>query len=182
MLARRTNIMKQLTITHPEITIDGLRMELRKTQLRRKTLRVLGLIKIMEGKKTNDISEFLGVFRTSITEWVKKINQYGLNGLMEKSGRGLKSQLTKTQKQKLKKDLLKTPREFGFSSNLWTGKILKEHLQKKYGLTYRLSMMYVLFRQLGFTLQRPTKKLIGVKPKEQKEFKKKLKKNHPKNN
>lgn len=173
--------MKQLTITHSEVTLESLRQELRKTQLRRKTLRILGLIKILEGKKTNDISEFLGVFRTSITGWVKRINDHGLLGLVEKPGRGLKSQLTKTEKQQLKKDLLKSPKEFGFSSNLWTGKILREHLQKNFNKTYQLSMVYVIFKELGFTLQRPTRKLLGVKPEEQKEFKAKLKKNHQRN-
>lgn len=181
MLVRRTNIMKQLTITHPQVTLESLRAELRKTQLRRKTLRILGLIKILEGKKTNDISDFLGVFRTSITDWVKRINDQGWSGLEEKPGRGLKSRLNKSQKLELKKDLLKSPKEFGFPSNLWTGKILKEHIKRCFGIKYQLAKMYVLFKELGFTLQRPTKKLLGVKPVQQKEFKLKLKKNHQRN-
>lgn len=173
--------MKALTITHSEITIDNLQNELKKSQEKRKAIRILAIKKLLEGKRKLDIADFLGYSRVSLTNWVRRVNQKGLNGLKEKIGRGLKSQLTIKQKRKLKNELLSSPKEFGFSSNLWTGKILKEHLQKKYGLTYRLSMMYVLFRQLGFTLQRPTKKLVGVKPVEQKKFKRKLKKNHQEN-
>ncbi len=181
MLVRRTNIMKALTIVHSEITITNLRNELKKSQEKRKAVRILAVLKLLEGKRKLDIANFLGYSRVSLTNWVRRVNQKGLAGLREKIGRGLKSQLTKIQKQQLKKDLLKSPKEFGFSSNLWTGRILKEHLQKNYGKNYRLSMMYVLFKELGFTLQRPTRKFLGVKPEKQVEFKRNLKKNHQRN-
>lgn len=173
--------MKALTITHSEITIDNLQNELKKSHEKRKAIRILAIKKLLEGKKKLDVANFLGYSRISITNWVRRVNQKGLDGLKEKIGRGLKSRLTTKQKRKLKNELLSSPKEFGFSSNLWTGKILKEHLQKKYGLTYKLSMMYILFKELGFTLQRPTKKLLGAKSVEQKEFKTKLKKNHQRN-
>ncbi|OIP25522.1 hypothetical protein AUK11_00100 [bacterium CG2_30_37_16] len=169
--------MKRLRITHPEITVESLRKELNSSPEKRKAVRILGILKVMEGKKIKDTSCFLECHRSSLPLWVQKVNKEGLKGFDEKDGRGLKSRLAGSEKDRLKDDLLRSPKDFGFSSNIWTGKILKEHLQVKYNITYKLANVYVLLKDIGFTLQRPTKKILGSRPKEQKEFKKKLKKN-----
>lgn len=170
--------MRRLTITNPAVTIEGLRTELSASPEKRKAIRILGLIKLMEGKLNIETAEFLECHRVSISEWVKRANAEGLSGLDEKPGRGLKSRLTKQQKAQLKEDLTHSPKEFGFSSNLWSGKILITHIKKKYKAEYHQAMTYILFKELGFTLQRPTKAYLGADPIKQQEFRDNLKKNN----
>jgi len=170
--------MRRLKITHPEVNLDSLRRELKSSQERRRVIRVMTLIRLLEGKRVDETTQFLGVNRTRASSWIKLVNKEGLAGLNDKPGKGAKSRLTKKQRVVLKNDLLRSPKDFCFSSNLWTGKILKEHIRRKFNVNYKLSTMYVLFCELGFTLQRPTRKYLGFKPEKQKEFKRELKKNH----
>lgn len=171
--------MKRLTITNPEVTITSLRAELGNSSEKRKAIRILGLIKLLEGKQNIETAEFLECHRASLSTWVKRVNAEGLSGLDEKPGRGLKSRLSEQQKDQLKKDLTYSPKEFGFNSSLWSGKILIAHIKNKYHVEYHQAMTYILFKELGFTLQRPTREYLGADPIKQQEFKENLKKNNP---
>jgi transposase len=170
--------MKRLMITHQEITAERLREELSSSPEKRKAIRILGLLKLLEGKENIETAEFLECHRLSISDWVKKVNKDGLLGLEERPGRGVKSRLSDLRKNELKNDISRSPKEFGFKSVLWSGKILKDHIKKRYGIEYKMSAMYLIFKELGFTLQRPTRKYLGADPKKQEEFKRDLKKNH----
>lgn len=170
--------MKRITITHPEVTIERLRAELSASPEKRKAIRILGLIKLAEGKLNIETARFLECNRMSISRWAERINREGLAGLDEKPGRGSKSRLSEQQKAELKKDLTHSPKEFGFSTSLWSGKVLIAHIKNKYHLEYHQAMIYILFKELGFTLQRPTRAYLGADPIKQREFKSNLKKNN----
>jgi len=169
--------MKRTPITNPEITKESLRAELKKTKAARKALRILGLLRIMEGKQIKETVSFFGCNRTTVTNWIKNVNEKGLAGLEEDSGRGLKSRLSLEQKEQLKNDLKKTPQDFGFNQVLWTGKIIREHIKRKFKVSYQETNVYLILKDLGFTLQRPTRKYLGQNITQQRKFKKELKKN-----
>jgi len=170
--------MRKLITNHPELSLEKLTKELSRTKERRQAIRILGLIKLEEGKTRKEIAEFLKCHRNTIHDWVKRVNKEGLAGLKEKEGRGLKGQLLKGQKEQLKNELLKSPVNYGFTTNIWTGKVLQEHLKRNYHLKYKKSAIYNLFDDLGFSLQRPSRKLLGAQKGKQEEFKTNLKKNH----
>jgi len=169
--------MPALTLTHPEATSTQLKAALASTHERRKSLRLLALVNLQEGKSVSAIAEFFGVHRTTIPEWVQRVNAEGLAGLDEKPGRGRKSRLTDDQRTQLTADLKQSPHTFGFAGTLWTGKLLREHIATKFKVQYRLALMYLLFRELGFTLQRPAKQYLGSNPAKQAEFQAVVKKN-----
>jgi transposase len=170
--------MKRLQITHTEITAEKLREELTATSERRKAIKLLGLLKVIEGEENQDTARFLEVERHTIGIWVKRVNAYGLAGLEERRGRGRKAGLDLNQKEALKKVLLESPRALGFRENLWSGRVLAAYILKKYGVTYQLSTMYVLFKELGYTLQRPKRTYVEANVEKQIEFKESLKKNN----
>jgi len=170
--------MRQLTITHPEVSLDSLRQALNDSQEKRLAVRILILIKILEGKGVDETTRFFGFHRRSAPRWINKVNKEGLAGLKIKPGRGVKSRLSEKQKDVLRDDLAGSPKSFGFQSNLWTGKILGEHIKRKFSVVYKLPMTYVLLHELGFTLQRPTRQYLGAKPEKQTEFRRELKKNN----
>jgi len=169
--------MKRIPIINSEITEESLRAELKKTKAARKSLRILGLLRILEGKQIKEMVSFFGLNRTTATNWIKNVNEKGLAGLEEDSGRGVKSRLNVEQKEQLKNDLQKTPQDFGFNQVLWTGKIIREHIKRKFKVIYQETNVYLILKDLGFTLQRPSRKYLGQNLQKQKEFKEELKKN-----
>lgn len=170
--------MRKLTIMHPEITAERLREELSSSPEKRKALRILALLKLLEGKKNIETAEFLECHRVSITAWVDRVNAEGLAGLEEKPGRGLKSRLTEPQKAELKHDIISTkPKDHGLAGNLWVGSTIQEHIKRKWNIVYKQANIYVILDTLNITIQRPTKHLLGSKEEKRAEFKEELKKN-----
>lgn len=170
--------MKKLTVTHPDVTVESLRKELSSSPEKRKALRILGLLKLFEGKKNIETAEFLECHRTSIATWVDRVNAEGLIGLEEKPGRGLKPRLVHSEKAKLKYDILNTkPKDHGLNGNLWTGPIIQEHIKREWDVGYKQANIYVILTDIGITIQRPTKHLLGAKEDKRAEFKEELKKN-----
>lgn len=170
--------MKRLTITHREVTIESLREELSSSPEKRKALRILALLNLMGGKKNIETAEFLGCHRASIPAWVDRVNTEGLAGLEEKPGRGLKPKLTESERAKLKHDILSsTPKDHGLNGNLWTGPMVQEYIKRTWDVSYKQANIYVILEDLGITIQRPTKHLLGAKEDKRTEFKDELKKN-----
>ncbi len=171
--------MPALTLTHPEATPAQLKAALASTKERRISLRLLALTKLQEGKSVSAIAEFFGVHRTMIPAWVKRVNAKGLDGLADRSGRGRRHRLTDEQRAALRKVLAHPPTDAKLTGTLWTGKLLKQYIEREYSVTYGagLTAMYRLLRQLGFTLQRPAKRYRGANPDKQAEFQAVVKKN-----
>ena len=70
-------------------------------------------------------------------------------------------------------DLRKNPRDFGYSQNLWDGKLLSHHLKEKYSIVLRTRQCQRIFHKLNFRLRKP-RPVIAKGDKAEKE---KLKKN-----
>jgi len=91
-----------------------------------------------------------GFFRTSfkqICNWADRFDAEGVKGLRMKAGRGRHSRLTVEQTNQLKEDLSKSPKEFGYNSDRWSGPLTGEHIRKMYQVAYGQSAIYNLMRR-----------------------------------
>jgi len=70
----------------------------------------------------------------------------------------------------LKEDLIKSPKDFGYDQVRWDGKLLSHHIRVKYNVQLKVLQCRYLFKQLGFSLQRPRKKPVGADPEKQEAF------------
>jgi len=69
-----------------------------------------------------------------------------------KPGRGRRAHLTSQQKEQLLSDLSKPPTEFGYKFTNWTGALICEHIKKVYQIDYKLSAVYNLTHNVGYSL------------------------------
>ncbi len=125
--------------------------------------------------KTGDCYESARIYNhspVSVYNWVHRLVERGLAGLEEGSRPGRPGKLSEAQQARLRKDLMLSPREFGYDQNIWDGPLLSYHLEKKYGVRLRVRQCQNLFHRLGYSLQRPRKKAAEVDPEKQSEFKK----------
>lgn len=90
---------------------------------------------------------------------------------------GRPSRLSRGQKDELKLDILRHPRELGYEFSNWEGKSVAEHIHVKFGVFLTVRAAQKLLHALGFSLQRPKYKFPKADPEKQEEFMKSLKKN-----
>jgi len=136
-------------------------------------VRRLDIILLLCNKQSvSNIVDLFGINATTIQRWVGRLNEFGFEGLRDKPGRGRRSLLSEADQTKLKKDIEKSPKDFGYDQARWDGKLLSHHIKKDYNVEIKVRQCQNLFKQLGFSLQRPRKMPDGGDPEKQEAFKK----------
>ena len=118
------------------------------------------------------VAELFGINATTIQRWIHRLNESGFEGLKDKPGRGRRSQLSESDRDRLKSELARSPTTLGYQQSRWDGKLLSHHLRLQYGIQVKVRQCQNLFKQLGFSLQRPRKMPTGADPEKRRAFKK----------
>ena len=113
-------------------------------------VKLYAILQLTRGYSSRALEEF---FRTSfkqICNWADRFDTEGVKGLRIKPGRGRRARLTEEQRDQLKADLSKSPKDLGYHSAKWSGALIGEHIRKTYQIDYKQSAIYNLMRRLGF--------------------------------
>ena len=113
-------------------------------------IKLFAILQITRGYSSRALEEFFQTSFKQICNWADRFDTEGVKGLFLKPGRGRRAHLTDKQKEQLKSDLAKSPKEFGYNSANWTGVLIGEHIKNVYQIEYKLSAVYNLMRNLGF--------------------------------
>ena len=70
----------------------------------------------------------------SIYNWLHRLEAEGLTGL-QKSARQGRSPRLAAQEITLRADLSRSPKEFNYAQDVWTGKLLSEHLKNMHSIS-----------------------------------------------
>lgn len=140
--------------------------------------RARAIIKLIEGRKRADVSDFFEVNIKTIDEWIRNYKKKGIKGLQTKPQKGNNRTLTVKQKQGIKKIITtKRPEQVGLMGRFWNVPTLKEYIRKRYNLTYQSPASYrKLFYSFGFTYHKPNKVNKKQSPHMRKRFTETLKK------
>ena len=105
----------------------------------------LRLQAIVSSKENNILqtAKFLGFDRTSIIRWIKRFKTSGIEGLVDKDGRGRKTIFTKEVQVALK-DAIEQDHSI-------TLKKLKLKIEKEFKITFSLSTLHNQVRYLGYS-------------------------------
>ena len=164
--------MKRFRVTDVETFIAALEDEISHTSEGRYYHR---LHVTLHALKTGDCYESARIYNHSphsIYNWLHRLTKRGLVGLQEGERPGRPRQLSFSQEQKLCKDLLLSPREFGYDQNIWDGPLLSYHLRKIFSVHLQVRQCQNLFHRLGFSLQRPRRQGAKADLEKQNTFKK----------
>ncbi len=138
-------------------------------------LRLLTAILRKEGKSLDFISESIQIPKTTVHDWLSRLESKGLDGLVDIKQPGRPSWLSKEEKEKLKDVLSRSPEEQGIPFKIWTTSLVQYMTYKLFGVTYKPRNVTKLLNKLGFVLKVPRQKNKKANTKAQEEFKKKLK-------
>jgi len=119
-------------------------------------VRLLALIQIAKGKSSRELEDIFDRSHSRFCVWVNNFNEYGIEGLKDKSGRGRISRLSKSELDELRGVVLnKSPEEYGYNTATWNGLLLIDFIENKYHISYKKANIYVILKQkLGLSLQK----------------------------
>ena len=159
----------------PDISTEKLKKLYTQEKNAKAKLRLLASIQRKEGKTLEEISSFLQKPKTTIHDWLKRIENENLEGCYDIKQKGNRSKLTPQQKEELGKILDESPQSQGIPFKLWTTKLVQYVIYIRHGICYSQSAIWKLTRKLDFSLKVPRQEHLKANKKLQEEFKKKLK-------
>ena len=114
-------------------------------------------VQLMEsGKSPELIAEMLEVSRASLFAWQKMYREGGLAALSTKFASGRPTILSDDQMLKLYSWIAgNNPRQLSFGVALWTRKIIRELIQRRFGVDLSLVTVGRILKKLGMSPQRP---------------------------
>lgn len=113
----------------------------------------------LEGKRVVELAELLGVTRGSVNRWLQGYERLGLPGIRTRHPPGVPSKLTLEQRSQLTEIIEAGPIAAGYGSGVWTGPMIADLIEARFGYRYHNHSVPPLLHKLGFSVQRPRKRL-----------------------
>jgi transposase len=130
----------------------------------RRAKAILGYI---EGQSVIELSKVLDVTRGSINRWLQWYNAMGIDGLRTIKPEGRPPRLNAKQIKELVVLIETGPQEAGFDGGVWTGPMVAHLIKQRYLVKYHHHHIPRLLHNLGFSVQRPRKRLARADMKKQ---------------
>jgi transposase len=108
-----------------------------------------------EKKGPTEVARLLGVTRSAVNQWQQALRRKGRNALKAKRHPGATPRLTRPQRRKLLRILLRGPCRAGFPTDLWTCPRVATVIQEQFGVTYHPAHVWRLLRKLAWSCQKP---------------------------
>lgn len=148
-------------------TVDQLlevRQQAQRDKAPRVLLRVQGILMSLDGCTTSEIAARLKVHRSTVPLWIEHWNEHGEQGLWEGHRSGRPAELDARARQRLCDILDSGPVAYGLETGIWTSPLIGQILQEEFGVAYHPGHVRKLLKQLGYSVQRPTTRLVQADP------------------
>lgn len=110
---------------------------------------------LKEGYTKAQVARILNIAESSVYGWQKAYREGGLAALSTKIASGRKMLLTDKQMLELRGYLRVSPRQLEFEFGLWTRKLVRDLIRRKFGVVYSEQNVGRILKMLGFSPQRP---------------------------
>ena len=117
--------------------------------------RRLAVQRVLEGMKQTDVAAFLGVTPRTVSRWMTAYRAGGDDAIKIKPIPGRPPKLSKRQEQSVCGWLAKSPKAFGYQTDLWTTKRLAEVIEKRFGIRFNSNYLAAWLTARGYTAQKP---------------------------
>lgn len=123
-------------------------------------LRIQGILLSLEGHTTGEIADLLKVHRSTVPLWIDQWNRCGKGGLLEGHRAGRPTALNREDRERLCDILDSGPVAYGLETGIWTSPLVRQVIEEEFGKQYHAGHVRKLLQQLGYSVQRPTTKLV----------------------
>lgn len=113
----------------------------------------------IDGRKVTAIAAECGVTRGSVNRWLQWYDADHVDGLRTSVAEGPPPRLTDEQREALGIIIELGPIQAGYQSGVWTGPMIGDLIEERFGVRYHNHHVPRLLHQLRFSVQRPRKRL-----------------------
>jgi transposase len=111
------------------------------------------------GRKVAALAIEAGVTRGSVNRWLQWYDADHVDGLRTRVAEGPAPKLTEEQRAALAVIIELGPIQAGYQSGVWTGPMIADLIEERFGVRYHNHHVSKLLHQLKFSVQRPHKRL-----------------------
>jgi transposase len=112
-----------------------------------------------EGHTSGELAKILQAPRSKVSEWLKRYQTDGINGLLEGYRSGRPSVMSEKQQKQLGDILDSGPVAYGLDSGIWTSPMIARVIETEFGIQYHPGHVRKLLHGWGFSVQRPRRVL-----------------------
>jgi transposase len=114
----------------------------------RKFIKCQVLISLLNDIPMNTVCEVFDTTRESVRRWKDEYRAAGINGLIVSNKKGKSPYLNHAKRTWLTNILSAVPKKHGYDQKKWTGKILKDYVQKTWSIKISVRTAQVWMRSL----------------------------------
>ena len=113
----------------------------------------------IEGRRVIELAAEAGVTRGSVNRWLQGYEAMGVEGLVTGKAPGPAPKLSEAQQDELGAWIEAGPQAAGYTSGVWTGPMIGDLIEQRFRVRYHNHHVPRMLNQLGFSVQRPRKRL-----------------------
>jgi len=117
-----------------------------------------------DNKKQTEIASALGTSQSTISEWIREYKKRGAASFDYSKVGGSKRRLAEIDQLKLVDLLNQGAAANGYDGDLWTRRRVQHLIKEQFKISYGLTAVGDLLRDLGFTVQKPDKRSYKQDP------------------
>lgn len=122
--------------------------------------RRLAVARVNQGWTQKDAAAFLGVSTRAVGKWMAAYRASGDDGLKGKPHPGAKPKLSARQERSVLAWLAKSPKAFGYKTELWTTRRLAEVIETRYGVRFNSNYLAAWLTRRDHSPQKPETKAV----------------------
>ncbi|MEM4780416.1 MAG: helix-turn-helix domain-containing protein [Halalkalicoccus sp.] len=130
------------------VRADDLRAALSGTTDHKAVRRLMVALAYKDGDSVERLSALYGIPQSTIYYWLDRLAERGIDaGVRDDSRPGRPPKLDDSQRVALAADLDAPPAEFGYDLENWTPELVREHVEREYGIEYSTGHVRRLLRE-----------------------------------
>ena len=110
--------------------------------------RIHCVLLVNEGRSIAEVARWFGVHRRTLERWMAEYRRNGEAGLQDETRTGRPPRLSADQRAALVTELAGPPQQLGYSSDAWSGRLLRHHLAGRYDVRFSLRQCQRLLHRL----------------------------------
>jgi transposase len=117
--------------------------------------RRLAVQRVLDGWKQVDVAAFLGVTERTVSRWMAAYRRGGSDAIKAKPTPGRPPKLSRRREQSVLSWLAKSPKAFGYETDLWTARRLAEVIERRYGVRFNSNYLVAWLTRRDHSPQKP---------------------------